>query len=145
MSSPAYLQSNNEFPALFQANNAARGTEENGIEIALSGFTEIKSTLFFNKIGSETKLQYRVTFVAQPISSAIYDLTKKGSSLMLFFFFFSEKICPAYFDNISCWPDTPAGSVATLLCPKHVNGFTNYVSNMQNNSRFPSVSHDGFI
>lgn len=45
-------------------------------------------------------------------------------------------MCPPYFDNLTCWPSTPAGTVATLGCSKHIHGFTNYVSQEKSKTKF---------
>ncbi|CAG5128593.1 unnamed protein product, partial [Candidula unifasciata] len=31
--------------------------------------------------------------------------------------------CPRVWDNVLCWPDTPAGEVAVQPCPDYINGF----------------------
>lgn len=36
--------------------------------------------------------------------------------------------CPTTFDNIYCWPRTPAGTLATIPCPGYVKNFMRGVS-----------------
>lgn len=39
------------------------------------------------------------------------------------FFLVPALTCPVHFDGWSCWPETPAGSVANQSCPDFIPGF----------------------
>lgn len=44
------------------------------------------------------------------------------------YIFVGEKYCPAFWDDIFCWPPTLAGTLAVTSCPKYVVGLDKWVS-----------------
>lgn len=62
-----------------------------------------------------------------PIKKYTFFYICKTSNIYLHYYILGW-FCPAYWDDIACWPVTAAHNVATIQCPSYIVGFDKPVS-----------------
>ncbi|XP_060598038.1 secretin receptor-like [Ruditapes philippinarum] len=78
------------------------------------------SVIYGNKIISETG---EVHISREEQDKAVYDEQVKCYHSILYDPYPPGVYCNRTWDNLACWPDTPAGSIVYQPCPNYIQGF----------------------